>query len=111
MIFDAARILLPKVDLASLFQISEALATVAFHRRWLMLDSKRVGDAYNALVVKVRDANIAFRLDALREAPATEDYFLHLESIYVYDDRAERDACIREMRRELGYFRSIMHSR
>ena len=91
--------------------ISQALAVVAFHRRWLMLDSKDVGSAYNALVAKVRDANAQFRKEALEAPAATEDHLLHLDNIYRYDDRPERDACIQAMRKELGYVHSIIRSR
>ena len=91
--------------------ISEALALVAFHRRWLMLDSESVSDAYEALVAKISDTNVRFRLDALRTEPATEDHLLHLADIYTYDDGAECDACILKMRRELVYMHSILRSR
>ncbi len=88
--------------------LGDTQQTLSFHRRWLTLESPELGAAYDNLVDKVRERNSGFRKDALsRPAPAA-DVDIEAGSIYTFDDRAERLACIHLMRKHLRLFRNLL---
>ncbi|WP_405434898.1 hypothetical protein [Micromonospora sp. NBC_00617] len=88
--------------------LGETQKSLSFHRRWLTLESPELGTAYDNLVDKVRERNSGFRKDALsRPAPAT-DVDIEAGSLYTFDDRAERLACIRLMRKNLRLIRNLL---
>ncbi|GIJ27611.1 hypothetical protein Vqi01_27730 [Micromonospora qiuiae] len=88
--------------------LGETQKSLSFHRRWLTLESAEIGAAYDNLVDKVRERNSEFRKDALsRPVPAT-DVDIEAGYIYLFDDRAERLACIRLMRKNLALLRNLL---
>jgi hypothetical protein len=91
--------------------ISDAVVGVAFHRRLLMLDSEPIGYAYNQLLGKVVDKGAAYRRNALARSPVEYDADLEFPPPYNYEDRDERNECLRVMRRELSFLRSVFRSR
>ncbi|MEU7612955.1 hypothetical protein [Micromonospora sp. NPDC049204] len=88
--------------------LGETQKSLSFYRRWLTLESAEIGAAYDNLVDKVRERNSEFRKDALsRPAPAA-DIDIEAGYLYTFDDRAERLACIRLMRKHLGLLRNLL---
>lgn len=86
--------------------IIETQERLAFHRRWLDLDSLAVGSAYNKLVDKVRETNSIYRQQAFEAPPPGTDS--ELESFrgkFYTHSEAERAECVLAMRRELRIFR------
>jgi hypothetical protein len=92
--------------------IGETQENLAFHRRWLDLDSPSVGSAYNKLVDKIRETNSTYRRQAFDAPPPSADS--DLESFggkfHTHSD-AERTECMLAMRRELRLFRWPMRVR
>jgi hypothetical protein len=90
--------------------IGETQENLAFHRRWLDLDSPAVGSAYNKLVDKIRETNSIYRRQAFDAPPPSADS--DLESFggkfHTHSD-AERTECMLAMRRELRLFRRPVH--
>lgn len=80
---------------------------LAFHRRWLTLDSSELGCAYDALVDKIREKNSECRVQALSETPVNADVGIEIGKPYVFDDKQERADCIRLMRKGLGILRNL----
>lgn len=87
--------------------LSEVQVGIAFHRRWLNLESPRVGVTYGRLVDKIRERNSQFRKDALSQPQTTNDLDIELGDRYKYDESAELEACLRAMRRELALVRNL----
>ncbi|GAB4103561.1 hypothetical protein AB0C44_11245 [Micromonospora taraxaci] len=88
--------------------LGDTQKSLSFYRRWLTLESTEIGAAYDNLVDKVRERNSEFRKDALsRPAPAA-DVDIEAGYLYTFDDRAERLACIKLMRKNLGLLRNLL---
>ena len=92
--------------------IVETQESLAFHRRWLDLDSPTVGSAYNKLVDKVRETNSTYRQIAFDAPPPSSDSDLEsFRGKFYSHSEAERAECVMAMRRELKLFRRHMHVR
>lgn len=86
--------------------INETQESLAFHRRWLDLDSPPVGSAYNKLVDKVRETNSKYRERAFAAPPPRKDSDLEGLSWQFYTHSLEaRTECMLAMRRELRLIR------
>jgi hypothetical protein len=86
--------------------IVETQERLAFHRRWLDLDSPAVGSAYNKLVDKVRETNSIYRQQAFdAQPPSTDSDLESFRGKFYTHSEAERAQCILAMRRELQLFR------
>jgi len=90
--------------------IGEIQESLAFHRRWLDLDSAAVGAAYNKLVDKVRETNSTYRQQAPDAPPPSADSDLEkLKGKFLTYSEAERTERMLAMRRELKLIRRPMH--
>jgi hypothetical protein len=86
--------------------IVETQESLAFHRRWLDLDSPIVGSAYNRLVDKVRETNSAYRRQAFDAPPPDSDSDLeNFRGKFYSNSETERAECVMAMRCELKLFR------
>src|SRR4051794_23131405 len=87
--------------------LADVQVALAFHRRWLRMDAKDLGDAYNDLVDKVQLKNSTFRRDALATSPASKDVEIEISPGYRFDQHTERAECLRLMRKHLHLARNI----
>jgi hypothetical protein len=92
--------------------IVETQESLAFHRRWLDLDSPAVGAAYNKLVDKIRETNSTYRQEAFDAPPPSSDGEMesYKGKFYTHSE-AERAECMLAMRRELRLFSRSMRVR
>lgn len=82
--------------------LADIQVAIAFHRRFLEIDSPRVGAAFNELVDKIGKQNFKYRIDALESPPAQNDTDIEVpRGAYPFDNTKELSACVRVMRREL----------
>jgi hypothetical protein len=81
--------------------ISDVEQEIAFYRRWLLLDSERVGLAYDALVRRVYKVGSDFRREAWMQDPAKTDDAMAFKGAFEYRDQLEQRACLIAMQREL----------
>lgn len=87
--------------------LADVQVALAFHRRWLRMDSDELGDAYDALVDKVQVKNSTYRKQALSSPPAKSDVEIEISPGYRHDQGAERAECLRLMRRRLRLLRNV----
>jgi hypothetical protein len=85
--------------------ISDVQQEIAFHRRWLTLDSEIVGEAYDRLVANVYRDGAEHRRRAWKAAPCTKDADMGFNETFPWKDEKYMDACITAMRRELRWRR------
>jgi hypothetical protein len=90
-----------RAELATL--LADTQVTLAFHRRWLALDSQAVGQSYNRLIDKLKEKNSDFRRDALSSPAAENDPDIEIDrnDPYRHDTSAEMNECIAIMKQEL----------
>jgi hypothetical protein len=81
--------------------ISDVQQEIAFYRRWLLLDSEKVGLAYDALVRRVYKVGSDLRREAWAENPAESDGAMTFKGTFEYRDQLEQRACLIAMQREL----------
>jgi hypothetical protein len=81
--------------------ISEVQRDLDFHTSLIRLDSPQLGDAYDALVQASRENGKEYRDNAWEQAPAQGDLAMGFPEIYMYDDEAEVELCIKRMRQHL----------
>jgi hypothetical protein len=87
--------------------LAEVQVALSFHRHWLRMDAEELGVAYNALVDKVQLKNKTYRQDALAAPVAGADLDIEVSPGYLFDEVAERDECLRRMRKHLRLSRNI----
>ncbi len=81
--------------------LGDVQISLAFHRRWMNLESIELGRAYDAYVDKVRERNSEFRKQALLSPPPTSDVGIETGQPFPFEDKAQRDECIRIMNKHL----------
>jgi hypothetical protein len=82
--------------------LGDVQVAIAFHRRFLEIDSPHVGKAYNELADKISKQNFIYRIDALMSPPPKNDTDIEVpRGAYPFDKAVELRRCVQIMRREL----------
>jgi len=82
--------------------LGDTQVAIAFHRRFLEIDSPRVGKAYNQLADKIGQQNHIYRTEALKSPPVKNDTEIEVpRGAYRIDNAVELRLCVQAMRREL----------
>jgi hypothetical protein len=87
--------------------LADVQVTLSFHRRWLRMDAAELGEAYGALVDKIKLTNKALRTEALAAPPAGRDVEIEISPGHNYNQADERDECLRRMQKYLRLSRNI----
>lgn len=97
-------------DPETLSELGDLLARthmeLAFHKRWMLLDNRRVGQAFEAMVSKADKTNTKHRVAALQRSPSLDPLDIEVShGEYSSETQEERELCIEMMRRHfsIGY--------
>jgi hypothetical protein len=97
----------PETRLLLAGKLADSQLAIAYHRRLLTLDSIKLGDAYGALVEKIRLRNSTFRRDALSAPPISNDLDIEVGNAYDFDEKDELLHCLCIMRKRLTILRNL----
>lgn len=81
--------------------IDDILQEIAFYRRWLFLDSKVVGHAYQVWVSHVYKKGSEHRKNAWMSPPMTDDKDMNSVPPCPYNDTSQQEAVYAAMARQL----------